>query len=40
MILKLGDIEIIKYDSKDEDQRHLIYVLDYDADFRKYVTKK
>lgn len=40
MIVKLGDIEIIQYDAKDEKQRHLKYVLDHDADFRKYVTKK
>ncbi len=39
MILKIGDFEIYSYDRKDEDQRHLRYVLENDADFQKYVTK-
>lgn len=40
MIVKLGDIEIYCYNAKDEEQRHLKYVLDQDENFRKYVTKK
>lgn len=40
MVVKLGDIEIYCYDAKDEEQRHLKYVLDQDENFRKYVTKK
>lgn len=40
MVLKLGDLEIYSYNSKDAEQRHLVYVLKEDVDFRKYVTKK
>ena len=40
MILKLGDFEIYIYDASNPNQRHLKYVLNEDADFRKYVTKK
>lgn len=40
MVLKIGDIEIYSYDEFDKDQEHLLYVLNNDADFLKYVTKK
>ena len=39
MVLKLGDIEVYSYDETEEGQKHLIYTLNNDQDFLKYVTK-
>lgn len=39
MVLKIGEFEIYTYDKKDDNQRHLKYVLNNDSDFCKYVTK-
>lgn len=40
MFIKIGDFEIYEYDKNNPAQRHLQYVLNNNADFLKYVTKK